>query len=55
VFATIQQDASYMFPEEYERVYAQRIQSIMNDPILSSDGYERINGDSQLRPRTLYP
>ena len=51
----MQQEASFLFPDEYERSFATRIRNIMDDPILGNDGYETVSGDSQLRPRTLYP
>jgi hypothetical protein len=55
VFAAIQSEASYLLPDEYEQTVAARLQTVLDDPIMHHYGGENVCGDSQLRPRNVYP
>jgi hypothetical protein len=56
VFAAVAAEAAYLLPEQYEAEVARRIRLIMDDPILYHRGASgALTGDSELRPRGLYP
>ena len=71
VFATIQQEAEVFSPTEHESIVAQRLgqavcfqtgctqqpgfKQVIDDPIVGDLGHESAIGESQLRPRAVYP
>ena len=55
VFASIRQEVELLTPQDYEAATAQRLRVVLDDPVGADLGGESMTGDSQLRPRTLYP
>ena len=58
VMQNIEQDAALMpatTPEEFRRECNLRLHRMVDDPLLSSQSPEVVSGESQLRPRTVYP
>ena len=55
VFETIRRETEFLTPLEAEERMAQRLQTVMDDPVANDQNHESIAGDSQLRPGALYP
>ena len=55
VFAAVRQETEFLTPAEHETALAERLRSVMDDPVAKDLGLESVTGDSQLRPQTLYP
>ena len=52
---TLRQDLLLTQPCDYLSECAAKVSEMLRDPLLSPDAWKAITGDSQLRPRTLYP
>ena len=55
VYATIKQEVEAFCPTEHEALVAERLKQVLDDPLCKDLGGESVTGDSQLRPRSVYP
>lgn len=47
--------AAPFLEDDYRQECMKELHRIVNDPLLDGDAIERLTGESQLRPRNVYP